>query len=320
MKQKMTSAEITLNNKAFSKTLPFLQVAWDSSSLGALKTCARYYFYNIIHGYQRKAENVHLIFGSLLHTALEQYEHQKSAGQLHNEAVKHTVRLMFEMTFDKTIKRPWFSDEPTKNRETLIRTVVWYLDKFERDPMKTVQLANGKAAVELSFRHEIDLSSEITGENYMLCGHLDRVVEWQDAIFGCDHKTTKSGIYQDFFEKFSPDNQMTLYIFSGQVVLELPIKGMVIDGIQVGATFARFQRGVTTRTKSQLEEWYKDLGFWLRQAEVFAEEEHYPMNEKSCSNFGGCPFREVCSVSPESRQSLLDHLYTKRIWDPLTPR
>lgn len=316
----MNSYELTAHNKSFSKELPLLQLAWDSSSLGALKTCPRYYYYNIIHGYQRKAENVHLVFGSHLHTLLEHYEHRRCEGHNHTDSVRSAVLHAFTLTFDKKLGRPWFSDEPNKNRESLIRTIVWYLDKFERDPMKTVILANGKAAVELSFRHEIPLKSDLTGEDYMLCGHLDRVVEWQADNWGCDHKTTKSAIYADFFEKFSPDNQMTLYLFSGQIVLDIPLKGMVIDGIQVGATFSRFQRGTTTRTKEQLEEWYKDLGVWLRQAEMYAEEHHYPMNEKSCSNYGGCPFRQVCSASPMMRESLLKNLYEKRTWDPLVPR
>jgi hypothetical protein len=34
-------------NTSFSKLLPGMQVAIDSTSLGAFKTCPRYYYYNI---------------------------------------------------------------------------------------------------------------------------------------------------------------------------------------------------------------------------------------------------------------------------------
>jgi len=314
------SQVIIAENKAFSKFVPMLQLAWDSTSLGALKTCPRYYLYNIIYGYSTKAENVHLVFGSYLHSAVEHYYHCRANGFDHKTAVESTTLAMLEVTFDKVLKRPWFSDEPTKNRMSLIRAVVWYLDKHEHDNMTTVILKNGKPAVELSFRHETGLTTDLTDEEYLLCGHLDRVVEWNDSVYGMDHKTTKSAIYDDFFQKFSPDNQISLYMLSGQVVLDIPMKGFIIDGIQVGATFARFQRGVVTRTKNQLNEWFKDLQFWLRQAETFAEQEHYPMNEKSCSNYGGCPYRQVCGASPEARPQLLQHLYHRRIWDPLTTR
>lgn len=312
---------IQQENKAFSKTVPMLQIAWDSTSMGAFKTCPRYYQYNIIYGFTTKSENVHLAFGQHLHSILEFYHLKKFEGLSHKDALNASVLKGLDITFDKKLGRPWFSDEPAKNRETLIRAIVWYLDKFgENDTMETIKLHNGKPAVELSFRYGLEVSSTLSDEEFFYCGHIDRLVTWQDASFGTDYKTSKSMLQPEFFERYSPDNQISGYMFAGRVVFDTPMKGFVIDGIQVGATFARFQRGVVTRTETQLQEWFKDFQFYLQQAEICAEEEYYPQNDKSCNQYGGCPYRKVCGASPEVRENLLKNLYHRRTWDPLTPR
>ena len=308
-------------NKAFSKEVPMLQLAWDSTSMGAFKTCPRYYQYSIVYGFSTKSENVHFTFGGHFHSIIEHYHKERFKGLTHQQSLNSSLVKGLELTFDKTLGRPWFSDEPAKNRETLIRSTIWYLDKFgENDSMQTVKLKNGLPAVELSFRYGLGVNSSLTDEEFFYCGHIDRLTYWQDEIWGSDYKTSKSALSQDFFQKFSPNNQISGYIFAGQVVFETNIKGFVIDGVQVGATFARFQRGIVTRTKTRLQEWFKDFQHHLQQAEICAEEEYYPMNDTSCDKFGGCPYRTVCSASPEVRDNLLTNLYSRRVWDPLTPR
>jgi hypothetical protein len=113
---------------------------------------------------------------------------------------------------------------------------------------------------------------------------------------------------------------MDIYYVAGNLIFENKIRGLIIDAIQTGGSFARFQRGQIYRSPSQMAEWYQDFAFWMKQAELFAETQYYPKNDKSCQMYGGCPYREVCSASPDSRQSLLDSYYTRRVWDPLITR
>ena len=47
---------------------------------------------------------------------------------------------------------PMEFEDTIKTRFTLLRSVVWYLEQFENDPCETVILADGRPAVELSFR------------------------------------------------------------------------------------------------------------------------------------------------------------------------
>ena len=306
-------------NNSISQISPRFQFAWDSTSLGAFKTCPRYYQLAILEGWQPRDMSVHLIFGLHFHSALEPYDHLVFGGMDKDQALREVVKYVLEITWDSAKRRPWLSDDPNKNRMTLLRSVVWYLLQFRDDPIQTVRLANGKPAVELSFRFDSGYSTR-QGESILLCGHLDRLAELNDKAFVLDRKTTKSTINASFFDKFAPDNQMTLYALAGKIVYNVQIEGIIIDGAQIAQTFTRFLRGPVPRSEAMLEEWHYDLGQWLAIAETFAANNYWPMNEKSCGNYGGCPFRKICSMSPASRATWLRADYHKRIWDPTITR
>lgn len=309
-------------NSSFSKLMPNLQIAWDSTSLGTFKECPRKYYYTMVLGRQPRAENVHLIFGAHYHKALELYDHIKSAGGDHADGLDAAVRYCYEATVERAPGggfRPWLSDDPNKNRFTLMRSVVWYLEQFADDPLQTIQLDNGKPAVELSFRYDSGIQSP-SGENFWICGHIDRLVEMDGNIHVLDRKTTKQTITHKTFAGYSPDNQMSLYDFSANVVYSADVKSIILDVAQVAVTFTRFQRGHTHRTPKAREEWFQNTSQWLWLAGVCAEQEFWPMNDKSCGNYGGCSFREVCSKGPETRETWLRQLTKPRIWDPLKVR
>lgn len=317
----MTNLE---NNKSFHPEIPSLQIAWDSTSLGTFKECPRKYYYLMILGRAPRDESVHLTFGAHYHKALEVYDHAKAVGKTHEEAQLEAVRYCYEATvvrFPNGTWRPWMSDMPEKNRFTLMRLVIWYLEQFKDDPLKTVILSNGKPAVELSFRFETDIQVPgQVGEYFWLCGHIDRLVELDGNIHFLDRKTSKHTISPDTFKKFTPDNQMSLYDLATQVVWETPAKGGILDAAQVGATMARFQRGFLPRTKLGRAEWLRDTAIHLRHAAEYAAENYWPMNDKSCGNYGGCPFRELCAKGPETRDQWLKGLTVPRKWDPLEVR
>lgn len=306
-----------------------IQYSWDSTSLGWLKGCPRLYYYSMILGYRGKDESVHLRFGLEYHRALQDYDIYKTADLTHAEAMHLVVKELLERTFE------WKSDNDYKNRDNLVRTVIWYLDKWKDDPAKTVVLDGGQAAVELSFRFELDWGPRVTynstGEGspqpYILCGHLDRVVSFQDELYVMDRKTTKSQPSPWYYSQYEPDNQMSLYSLGGQVVLGAPVRGVIIDVAQVLQDTSVFGRGFTYRTKDQTEEWLKDLKILLRQAEEYATEDYWPMNDKFCGTYRseesgsvGCPFRDICSKSPHVRERFLESNYRKEPWNPLIPR
>lgn len=310
----------TSNNTSFSLALPGLQLAVDSTSLGEFKLCPRKYFYTIICGWQPRSESVHLTFGILYHSTLEHYDNAKAQGNSHQDALDSSVDFALRATWNKALKRPWVSDGKNKNRYTLLRSVIWYLDKFgESDSLETL-IIGGKPAVELSFRFDLGVEASSTGESFAACGHLDRMVRFNDSAYILDRKTTEHTIDTSFFLKFSPDNQMSMYDLAGQVAFQTPVEGIIIDGVQVAVTFSRYQRGIVPRTQEGRTEWLSGAAKWLAEMEKCAIESDWPMNDKNCHHFGGCPFRPVCSRPPSAREQWLKTDYSKRIWDPLQRR
>lgn len=311
-----------------------IQFAFDSTSLGWLKRCARLYQYQMIEGWRKKETGADLRFGILYHKGLELYDKHRAQDISHEDSLIAIVGWLLEETWEygyiegqRVEVGPWDTGRTDKNRYTLIRSVVWYLDQFgPSDPAKTVILANGKPAVELSFKMELDWGPSPDGFHrwmvgdspYLLCGHLDRIVTFLDGPYVMDRKTTKTTISQHYFDQFEPDNQMTLYTIAAKVIFETPVRGVIIDGAQIAVGFTRFARGFTYRTDAQVEEWLHDLRYWFTAAESYASASYWPMNDKACFN---CHFRGICSKDPAVRQNFLESEFTQEDpWNPLLAR
>lgn len=303
-----------------------LQYAWDSTSIGYLKTCPRLYQYTILDGWSSKSESVHLRFGGEFHKALWNYDQSIAAGIIHEDAVFDVVRELLLTTADYK-PDPLTKAGKYKNREALIRTVIYYLDhRHQNDNYTTHIMDNGKPAVELSFRFELAFGP--TAEQpYLICGHLDRVCKDKPGnLYIEDHKTTTTTLSDHFFNQFTPSNQMSLYTFGGAVLLDMPIKGIIINGVQllIEHPYNRFVRGLVFRVPDQTEEWVTDLSRWLQIAEWYAENNYWPQNDTACDKFGGCQFRNVCSKSPSVREIYLKSEFIKLPeedrWNPLNPR
>jgi hypothetical protein len=309
-----------------------IQFAWDSTSLGYLKTCPRLYYYHMIEGWTSNDESVHLRFGIEYHRALQDYDIAKANGIKHDDAVHDTIQELVLRTAD------FNPDHKTKTKDNLLRTVVWYLETFKDDSAETVILSDGRPAVEQSFRFELDWGptskqafEDVQGQlvtrhpqPYILSGHLDRVVTFQGQTFVMDRKTTTSTPGDYYFNQFEPNNQMTLYSFASKVVLDAPVRGVIIDCAQIAVGFSRFVRGFTYRTPEQIEEWVGDLRYWFALQEQFAIADNWPMNDQACGMYGGCRFREVCSKQKSVRPNFLaasfKQLPKEERWNPLKPR
>lgn len=321
----------------------YIQYAYDSTTLGLLKTCPRLYQYTMIDGYVAKGESIHLRFGIEYHQALQDYDIARAEGIDHEDAIHSAISELVRRTHD------WSVDETVKpgkykNRSTLVSLVLDYLDHYVDDPAETYIKSDGKPAVELSFRFELDWGPGINAQSkqyikhptdpqgivefsqpYLLCGHMDRVVTFNDQLFVMDHKTTTTTPSQYYFNQYEPHNQMTLYTIAGQVVLNAPVKGVIVRAAQILLEKEhRFVSGFTLRTADQLDEWMNDLRLHLERAEDYATRGYWPMNDTACDKFGGCKFRGVCSKSPSVREIYLnsdfEQLPLEERWNPLRSR
>lgn len=322
-----------------------VQFAWDSTSITLAETCLRKYQYKMIEGWQHPEKSVHLLFGGYYATALEHYYKHIALGATSDEALELVVEEALIATwnypcetcqgsgkidFDHTEQGgtskclncdgptpaygPWLSNHNAKTRENLIRTIVWYVDQFENESIEVFKLSDGKPAVEYSFTLPVD-------DGLMFSGHLDRLVTYAGDQYVMDQKTTGSTISASYFDGFSPDVQMSMYTFAGQIIFNIPVKGVIIDAAQIAVGFTKFERGFTFRSNTQLEEWYETSMYTIRRAIAATKENFFPMDRTACGNYGGCEFRKVCARSPQVRDNFLRADFVKgETWDPLTRR
>jgi hypothetical protein len=138
--------------------------------------------------------------------------------------------------------------------------------------------------------------------------------------FIVDRKTTGFTLSSSYFAQYSPDNQFSMYTLAGNVAYETPVRGIICDGIQIAVNFTRFERQIISRSSEQINEWLFDTYYWLGLMGQSADANHWPMNDKACNNYGGCPYRPVCSRPPSARQRWLETDYVKNIWDPAKVR
>lgn len=308
-------------NSSFSTRLPGFQLAIDSTSLGEFKLCPRRYYYSILRGLGPRGGSVHLTFGIWMHTAREKYEVAKLAGRKHDQALDDVLVWALNETWNHELGRPWISGHDVKTRQSLIQTIVWYLDAFGRDdPFETLVLKNGRPAVELSFRFDTGLRTR-DGEPILLCGHIDRIARMNETAYIKDLKTTTSNPDLRWARKeFTPGNQFTIYTLAGKLAFGFAVNELIVDGIQIGVGFARFGSHLVPRPEPVLEEWLGDAAVHIAHMEEYAAAQHWPMNDKSCAVYGGCPFQGLCERSPGAREKWVGQEYETRVWDPLRVR
>jgi RecB family exonuclease len=297
-----------------------VQFAWDATSIENYDKCPRYYYYTNIEGYRPSNKSVHLLFGGFYATALEHFYKHLADGMSFEDAQAEIVWEALRSTWlrleidGKVRGGPMAFESSEKTRANLIRTIIWYTEFFREDPMNVVHLANGKPAVELSFSLNVD-------NGVVLCGHLDRVVEYGGAAYVMDQKTTGQSLSQYYFNQWDTSMQMSLYSFAGGAILNAPVKGVVIDAAQIAGGFSRFMRGFTLRTDLQLQEWYDEAMHKIEEARHYTREQHFPRRTASCGNYGGCPFRSVCGSDPRVRPNILAGDFVREArWDPIQRR
>lgn len=122
-----------------------LQWVYDSTTIKLLQGCLRKYDYKFLQGWQEQETPIALAFGRDFHTCMEAYHKCRAYGLDFETSVKRMARLA------ALLGERLQSLDTSRTKETLVRSVVWYLDEYKDDPLRTAMLPDGRPAVELSF-------------------------------------------------------------------------------------------------------------------------------------------------------------------------
>jgi hypothetical protein len=286
--------------------------ALDSTGYKNSISCPRRYDYEMNQGYRRRSDA--LEFGTWYHSGTAVIDQARVEGVSKDEAARRALRHILDGP-------PALSGlENRRTLYTLARTLVWYTDWGYDDNVVPVEFEPGIAATELSFRLPLPFNTP-DGDPYLLCGHLDGVVTFGSGLWVRERKTTTSTLGGYYWNRFSPDPQVSIYHLAARLLFpDLKFRGVLIEACQTGVTFCRYGRHPVSRTRAQAEEFLRDLERWTRINEDFAREDYWPMNTSACQMYGGCIFRSVCSADPGQRARILDADFIKQFWNPLEER
>lgn len=302
-----------------------VQVVWDSTSLKRADTCPRKYQYEMLEGWTSPYLSVHLWFGSIYASSLELFHKLTASGEDRPSALRavvhHALIESWNHDLDSEGNRipgtggPARFDHNTKNRETLIRTIVWYFDHFAEDHYTTYITSEGKAAVEFTFQLPVD-------EGITFSGHIDRLcLDPEGNLFVHDQKTTGTTIGPYYFKGFKPDIQFSLYTLAAKIIYKAPVKGVIVDAAQIAVGFTRFGRTPILHTDDELNEFYEETMTLVELTQRYTRDNYFPRRPSACGNYGGCVFREVCSRPPQVRENFLRADFVRGpLWDPMKVR
>lgn len=141
---------------------------------------------------------------------------------------------------------------------------------------------------------------------------LDWIVDTNNGIFPCDHKTMKQNR-----DTISINNQ-----FMGQARL-MDVRNVFINKIGLQKTLKpvdKFKRVAISYSASRLMEWQSTiLPYYAKLMIQYDEQGYYPPNFNSCEGkYGKCNFYEVCEADVEMREEILRmNFYVGNAWNPV---
>jgi|TARA_R100000306_G_C4374759_1_gene141480 hypothetical protein len=279
------------------------QKVWDVSSLEKVMSCSYLYFLGR-KGWGRAGWDPARSWGIVLHAALEAYDKELNQNGSRDEALFAGIRAVYE---SRSMLEG--SKDTARTFETVLRAFIWYTEEYEEDPYEDFILS-GDSTIEMRF--EVSLDSLLPKTDYRLSGKVDKLVSTLDGLWVLDRKSTKQSLGPWFYDYYDPGVQILAYVWVFRRILGLPIRGMIIDGIQAAVGFNRFERKKIAVSDERLDEFERFLVYYILQAETAAEVDYWPQNFSSCGNYGGCDFRYICQRSPRVRNDLLERKYENR--------
>lgn len=268
---------------------------YDFTMLSTFLRCRKRYYWRIVRGLISKVPQTAPEFGKCIHKALD----------------------VWFQTHDKTKAidqfKSIFVENPGDEKRTLRvgeKLLSLYFDKYDHEGFKIL-------ATELSFCLPVN-------STFNLMGRIDKIIEWDGAIYVMDHKTT-SRLGYEFFYKIKPNMQFDGYIWAARQLGYPKCSGILLDallvakGLIVPAQLARLQplaRDVSSRTDEELERFIRNANLIVDDIHRCYETGIWYENTESCCDFIECPYRRICKEEKSIQEKITAMDYKVEIWDP----
>jgi len=285
---------------------------FDSTMLGAFRSCKHKMFRSYVEHWKPKSESVHLVAGGAFAKGIEIarkafYEQGKSKEDA--EGAGLNALLVAYGDFEC----------PAESAKSANRTAGALEFYFERYPLgdcgaTPLTFADGKRAIEFSFAEPLDILHPVTGDPILYTGRADMLAEFAGGNYCVDEKTTSS-LGASWSKQWEMRSQFTGYQWAANRA-GINVQGTLVRGVSILKTKYDTLQHVTYRSQYEVDRWYGQvlrdiqaaIGCWREGYWDFAL-------DHACAEYGGCSMTNVCkSATPED---WLPMYFEKRVWDPL---
>ena len=296
---------------------PTLQTV-DSTKINTFLDCPRQYFFTYVLGWRSDRPNNHLVFGQAWHEAMEHLllngYHEQSILEAFDKFLA-CYRERFPEETDELFK--------PKTPANAFKALIAYCEHYRSDfsTFKTLH-------TEIAGSVAIDSTRSIVFRMDSVCQNLQN-----DCLFSLEHKTKGSAFSRQWTDQWGLAFQVGTYTHVLNCLnLDLPTKGVVINGIAFAARQTTFQRVPVYRSPEHMQNWLFHARHYCDQLDREMEEliescsspssavlTAFPMNPQACTKYFGCAFYDYCSAwsNPLHHCEAPPIGFIQDHWDPL---
>lgn len=286
-------------------------ILWDASMVSALRSCGRKWELEYHEHWKPRAQNVHLHAGGAFAHGLEA---ARRAFHIEKKSDSEAVALGLQalLSFYGSFVAP---DGSAKTCDRMAGALEFYFDRYplKTDPAQPI-LVGGKHGIEFSFTEPLPISHPTTGEPLVWCGRADQIVSYAGGTYISDEKTTTS-LGASWSRQWDLRSQFSGYCWAARRA-GLRVDGVLVRGVSILKTKYETAEAITYRPQWQIDRWLDQTIEDIHDAIAQFKRGRFRFNlDHSCSEYGGCTFRQVCLA--EDPLPFLDVGFERRQWNPL---
>lgn len=293
-------------------TRPMFPHTFDSTMLGAFRSCPQKMFRTYVEHWKPKSESVHLVAGGAFAKGIEVarkafYEDRKDE------------ETSIGLGLEALLKAYGDFDPPSDSAKSPTRMAGALEFYFENYPLTNasatpIKFANGSLAIEFSFAEPLDIVHPVTGDPILYTGRADMIAEFCGGVYAVDEKTTSS-LGASWGKQWEMRSQFTGYQWAANKA-GLNVQGTLVRGVSILKTKYDHLQHVTYRSQYEVDRWLDQVHRDIKRAIAAWEAGHWDYSlDHACAEYGGCSMVSVCkSATPED---WLPMYFEKRVWDPL---
>jgi len=304
----------------------------DATKIKCLMECPRKYFYNYVLGWRSAGTNIHLIFGSAWHEALE-HLYTKGFEQTQIKEAYHDHFLPSYRSFiDEDDDEIYMPKVPRRAYLALA-----YYANMRKDLMQDYEVVshNGQPMVEIG--GTVNLNNDLE-----LSFKMDTIVRNRHGIVSLEHKTGSSTW------NWSLQWYLSMQVGTYSHVLNCLYPSEDVRGVIVDGTFFKktkdnpktdakdplrhfdFMEVPVYLTPNAMNQWLNTAIYWLeflKKEFIWLSEDTpsesvmqaFPMNTTGCSNWFGCPYHDLCRAwsNPLQHIEQIPIGFEVDFWNPL---